>query len=569
MAMARLPFPRIGGRLAERVMTGVANGPVGRALAPVVTGFGFGDRRNSFIVNIGDDGATVVQLKGGLVVDAIFAEASAEDGWDALREMLQADRRASIVLVVDVLEQMFREDTVPKVGIFDRSKLIQRRLDLTFPNDLLKAALPSRRQRGAPQGVLFAALPMSAHLERWLEFLDEFPNPLRGFYMLPLEAAGFAGKLAPSVGGETRRVWRALISQEAASGFRQVFESNGKLIVTRLTQRAAQPLSPDAEAMLIERELRSSISYVKRLGFSDADRLDVVVLADPAVCRAVDQRDLPATTVTAYTPYQAAIVLGLGEIGRQDTPFADVLLGLWIAKKPRPTLTLPSPRIARQMKLTAAIRWSAATAAVLSIVAIYYTASLMTDFLASSDEIAFLEGQVQVSQSRLNNELARVKDYPIPLDELTQVAQTERLLDADEVNVGEVVRKIAGALGADGRVSSFSIILGRQEAVVDPTRRGRPAPAKTEASVTAKPAAYEIDIVVRLAPDTAAALDTQEALRRAQAILDRLSGAFPALKVEATKLPGGALVNQVLEGSAKSEAGGQVPTAEYVLRSNV
>ncbi len=565
-----LSLPKIArGAAISGLMARIAAGPIGRVLtplAPIMVSLGIQDRSNSFILNIGDEGATLVQVRAGQVVDAVFAEATSDEGWDALREMLQGDPRAQIVLVADVLEQMFREDTVPKVGLLDRGKIVRRRLDLTFPNELLKAALPYTRQRGANQSVLFTALPSSEHLKRWLAFLDEFPNPLRGFYMLPLEAVGFATRLAPAAQGEKRRVWRALISQEAASGFRQVFEARGKLMVTRLTQRAAQPLSPEGEAMLIERELRSSISYVKRLGYSDADRLDVVILADPAVCRAVDERDLPATTVTAYTPYQAAVLLGLGEIGREDTPFADVLLGLWIAKKRQPTLSLPSPRILKQNKMTSILRWSAVATAALTLLATYYVASLTSDYLSSRSEIADLEIQVQTVQNRLSTELERMKNYPIPLDELTEVAETERRLSADEVSVGDLTQKIAASLGDDGRVSSFSFILGAVPA--EPAARRQPAGRAQKGPEEAKAPPYEVHLVVRLGSDSATNLDNQTALLRAKTILNRLTGAFPGYSVEATKLPGALMVNQILEGSGATEQpqAAQVPTAEYVIR---
>ena len=576
--MALLPLLKMPSDLVDAIRTRVTAGPLGRIVArlapitarltPLLTRLGLYDHGNEFILNIGDEGATLVQVRAGQVVDAIFAEAAAEEGWDALREMLRADARAPIILVADVLEQMFREDTVPKVGFFDRAKIVKRRLDLTFPNDLLKAALRHPQQRGASQSVLFTALPMSAHLDRWVAFLDEFPNPLRGFYMLPLEAVGVAARLAPSAEGEHRRVWRALISQEAASGFRQVFDARGKLMVTRLTQRAAQPLTPEAEAMLIERELRSSISYVKRLGFSDTDRLDVVVLASPAVCRAVGERDLPAATLTTYTPYQAGVMLGVGEVGREDTPFADVLLGLWIAKKRRPTLALPSPRIARQMRMTSIIRWSAAAAAFLTIFGIYQIASLATDYLSSSGEISALEGQVTTSQNRLATELERMKNYPIPLDELTQVAQTEETLTNAEISLGELARKIAAAMADDGRISSFSYALSREPVQAAP----RPEPnAEAKTSAAAKVLPYEIHLVVNLAAEAAPNPDSQAPLQHAKSILTRLASAFPGYEVEATKLPGALMVNQLLEGSSAvpeqgHAAGPPVPTAEYVIR---
>ena len=563
--MVKLPIPSFASSpLIQGLISRVASSGVGRIAAPLMSALGLQDRGNSFILNIGDEGATLVQIRAGQVVDAVFAEAAADEGWEAMREALQADPTARVVVVADVLEQMFREDTVPKVGFFDRGKIVQRRLDLTFPNDILKAALPLARVRGAPQSVLFTALPMSPHLEKWVAFLDEFPNPLSGFYMLPLEVVGLAGRLAPPVQGETRRVWRALISQEAASGFRQVFESGGKLIVTRLTQRAAQPLTPEAEAMLIERELRSSISYIKRLGFSDADRLDVVVLADPAVCRAVDERDLPATTVTVNTPYQAGVLLGLGELGRDDSPFADVLLGLWVAKKKRPTMTLPTRRIAQQMTMAAITRWSTVTAIVLTLLAVYYTGSLISDFVAGGADIASLESQLAHAKGDLDAENARVKDYPIPLDELQQVADTEQELTRDELDIGGTVRKISTALANEGRVTKLTYEMVKPP--VTAPQRGK-APEKKKLGV-----AYEIHLTVKFVTAADANLDTQVSLQRSKSILGKLAQAFPGSEVQATKLPTDIQVNQILEGNAEGTssnnrpAAASIPTAEFVIR---
>jgi hypothetical protein len=549
------------------IMAMLAGGFVGRLLAPltpVLVFLGLRDRSSKFILNIGDEGSTLVQIQGGQVTDAVFAEASNEDGWLALREMLSTDPAAPIVVVADVLEQMFREDTVPKVGIFDRSKIVKRRLDLTFPNEVLKAALPFARKRGAPQAVLFTALPMSPHLERWVAFLDEFPNQVRGFYMLPLEAVGVAGKLAPPAVGETRKVWRALISQEAASGFRQVFDLGGKMIVTRLTQKASQPLTPDAEAMLIERELRSSISYVKRLGFSDADRLDVVLLADPAVCRAVDERELPATTVTAFTPYQAGVMLGLGEVGREDSPFADILLGLWVAAKRRPLLTLPTKKILAQLKMTSIIRWSAAATAVLTLLAIYYTGSLISAFAASGEDLDKLQSDLAKANATLEAEKDRMKNYPIPLEELTAVAGSQDRLQAQEIDFVALMRKVSGALGQEARATSIIFETTKPADV--------PKPAAARKSGTGEPelppVAYTITLKVKLAK-TSSGDETQAAVQEAKTVLARLGDALPGLTVRASQLPDNTMGNQVIEGSAdtvqKQAPAGHVQTAEFTI----
>lgn len=543
----------------------LAGGPIGRLLAPLtplLLLLGMRDRSNYFVLNIGDEGATLVQVRGGQVVDAVFAEAAADEGWDALREMLVAEPNAQIVVIADVLEQMFREDTVPKVGIFDRGKIVKRRLDLTFPNDLLKAALPLARQRGAPQAVLFTALPMSERLDAWVKFLDQFPNQLRGFYMLPLEAVGLAEKLAPSVEGESRRVWRALITQEAASGFRQVFESGGKLVVTRLTQRPSQPMSPEAEGMLVERELRSSISYVKRLGFSDADRLDVVILADPAVCRAVDERDLPATTVTAYTPYQAGVLLGLGETGREDSAFADVLLGLWVAQKRKKTVALPTPKIFQQLRIESITRWSAAVTAGLTLIAGYYLLSLLAAYTAGNTDIAALEKQKEAADAELAAELDRVKSYPIPLDLLTQVAENEERLTSGEVDIDDLMHKLGGALGPDILVTQIGFEIPKTTA---------PPPTNKAGAKRASAAPYDLHVTVSLRGGTSDA-DISSAVEQAKGLQSRLIASFPGHEIQAVKMPNNAIVDQTLEGSgaaavAQRAAGARkLLTAEFLIR---
>jgi len=550
------------------VLALLAGGTIGRMLEPItplLRMVGLRDRSNRFILNIGDEGSTLVQIRAGQIVDAVFAEASSEDGWGALREMLATDARAPIIVVADVLEQMFRDDTVPRVGIFDRGKLVKRRLDLTFPNEVLKAALPGPRKRGAPQPVMFTALPMSEHLNRWIAFLDEFPNPARGFYLLPLEVVGLAGKLAPPSPGETRKVWRALISQEAASGFRQVFELGGKMVVTRLTQRPSQPLTPDAEAMLIERELRSSISYVKRLGFSDADRLDVVLLADPGVCRAIDDRDLPATTVSAYTPYQAGVMLGLGEVGREDSPFADVLLGLWVAAKKRPLLTLPTRKILDQVRMASIVRWSAAVAAALTLMALYYSISLFAAFASGGVDMAELDSKIAAAQSELDAEKVKMVNYPIPLEELSAVADTQKNLEAQEVDLVGLIRKLGGALGQDARATNIAY----ETTHTAPAQPARPRPNNaSQVPVTESSTGYLLHVRVYFPLSANDASDSAAASRRATTLLARLTDAFPNHEVKATQMPDTTMSNQTIEGTTDQNrsAAQRLAWAEYSIQ---
>ncbi len=574
------PLYNLGASIAAawtRLLTGPLGGPL-RPIAALLKPFGFGVNLDLFVLSIGDEGATLVQLRRGRVIDALFAAADAEEGLDSFRELLGAMPDAQIVVMADVLEQMYREDTVPKVGIFDRAQVVRRRLDLIYPNDELKAALPYKRQRGqATPMVMFAALPTSPNLSRWIEFLNSVTNPEAGFFLLPYESADIARKLGPSTEGETRRVWRALISQQAASGYRQVFESEGKLIVTRLTQRPNQEMNAQAEAMLIERELRSSISYVKRLGFADAHRLDVVVLADPAVCRAVDERELPATTVTALTPYQAGVMAGFGDIGREDSPFSDVLLALWTAAKRRHRLVLPTRAIRESMRMATITRWGAVATFAFTLLSLWYIGSMLVDFASGAGDASALNAEIKHANQDLNTELDRVKAYPIPLDDLSVVAQSEGMMQKNQIDVVPLLRKIASAVIGEERVTKLSYQGPDQgDLAVVNYRAGAPAaprPAPRPGAATA-PGVYEIKLSVDLGSVARTGADIEAAVADARHLLDRLKSQFPDCAIQLTQLPSNAVGARTIEGgntghnASADEAARAGAQATYTIRKD-
>src|ERR1700744_2286121 len=113
--------------------TQLIGGPAARLFKPLTARFrrfGLLESVTRFVLTIGDEGATLVQFQGGEVVDAVFVGPESEDGLGTLPGYLAADPRARLIVNVDVLEQMYREEQMPKVGRFDRSNVIKRRLDV-------------------------------------------------------------------------------------------------------------------------------------------------------------------------------------------------------------------------------------------------------------------------------------------------------------------------------------------------------------------------------------------------------------------------------------------------------
>ena len=148
----------------ERGISALQHSRLARLLRPLVERskkLGLLSSPNRFVLTFGDEGASLIRFQGRQVVDALFIAPDAEDWADTLRSYLADDPQAQILVSADVLEQMYREEQLPRVGRLDRLNIVKRRLDIAFPHDRLKAAVPLERAKSDAGTVLFTALPVT------------------------------------------------------------------------------------------------------------------------------------------------------------------------------------------------------------------------------------------------------------------------------------------------------------------------------------------------------------------------------------------------------------------------
>ena len=562
--LAELKAHPLVSRWSER-LSEVTHGPLGRVFGPLtetLRRFGLMESINRFILTIGDEGATLVMMRGNTVLDAIFVGPESEDGLGTLRSYVDKDPRARVLVAADVLEQMYREDQMPKVGRFDRGNVMRRRLDIAFPQDRLRAALPL-----ASGKVLFASLPETEAIAQWVEFLESLSNPIIGFCLMPLESASIAAELGPAGNADGGQVWRVMVTQQATSGFRQIFETEDRMLVTRLAQRPTAEMTPQIIAQLIERELRSSISYVKRLGYSEQDRLDLIVLAEPEVCQAVEERDLPISSLTAYTPYQAGLLLGIGEVAPEESGLSDVLHARWMAAKRKPMVVLPTPKLREKLLQDQIFKMGFAAAAALSIFAVGDLVDLTLDAFESTTTTSLLEQQLATEKQSGEVTRARLTGLDVPLEDVLLVDETAEIVARNRIDILQLLRSVAEVVGTDAKVQKATF---RVPALTGATP-GKPAPAPAPGPKLARgraapgsgEVAYEVSLVVKFDSDPAA---PQLPLEQAKALQDRLTKQFPGNSISTVKLPVNPL-RQVLEGTGSEAARPTGPqTAEFLIQ---
>ncbi len=211
------------------------------------------------------DGGEVTEL-GCFAPDA--------DGIAAFGEQLRQAPDIPSALLVDLVEEEFRSETVPHLQGGDRHKLLARKMATLFRVTPFRSARvegrdPADRRRDR---VLFTALTRPEAIEPWLAEVARHKVPLAGVYSLAMLAQWLVKRL------DIRYANALLLTIQQGSLLRQSFCADGVLKISRLT-----PLSADREGGCVSRvlhEVDRNQRYLGRLQLLTFGKpMDVVVIS--------------------------------------------------------------------------------------------------------------------------------------------------------------------------------------------------------------------------------------------------------------------------------------------------
>lgn len=220
-------------------------------------------------------------VQGGLRVCEISAGEFEEshgfaDNDEGLREFeryLEATALRQSVIVVDVIEEMFSPDTIPRLGSRDQKALLERRAQRKFPRTPYRLPVPDRMRRGDVRDVVLSAISNPELLDPWIGILLKHQTPLTGIYSVPL----MAPELLSAIYRSSDSV--LFITQHQGTRLRQVFVRNGLVKSARLSQA---PALDDADyTTAVVNEIQRSRRYLERTRLlSPMEQLDVCMLVD-------------------------------------------------------------------------------------------------------------------------------------------------------------------------------------------------------------------------------------------------------------------------------------------------
>ncbi|TAN83708.1 MAG: hypothetical protein EPN14_02975 [Gallionella sp.] len=184
-------------------------------------------------------------------------------------------------LLVDLIEEDFRQETVPHLGGSSRAALLQRKFDQFYRGTPFHQATLLQRQRTGrhDDDMLFSALTNPSLITPWLDIMLAQQTPLAGVYSVPQISA-------PLVEDHPSK-HLLLISWEKFSGLRQTYFSEHRLQISRLTPVHDGLAFHDA----VVNELTRTYQYLKSLSLLPPGQiLDVRIL-----CHRNDREALQAT----------------------------------------------------------------------------------------------------------------------------------------------------------------------------------------------------------------------------------------------------------------------------------
>lgn len=198
-----------------------------------------------------------------------------EQGLDLFKSYLGSFRNEPVRLLVDLIEEEFRQVRVPLLRGSDRRAILNRSFTKYFRTSEYRFAISQsvEKKTRKEEKLLLIGLTNQYLLEPWLRIVEDTRTPLSGIVSLPLVSEAFVKDL-PS---EHRAL--ILVSQQVPSNLRQSVFVDGRLVLSRLVPIASFYQGDYASDVL--RDVESTHRYlISQRIVERADVIGVHILAN-------------------------------------------------------------------------------------------------------------------------------------------------------------------------------------------------------------------------------------------------------------------------------------------------
>lgn len=388
------------------------------------------------------------------------------DGHDAFTVLLQSVKYPTYLLV-DLIEEDFRQETVPHLIGGKRAALLQRKFEQFYRATPFCQATLLQRQKGGrhDDDMLFSALTNPALIMPWLEIMLAQRTPLTGIYSVPQISAPLV-KDHPSD-------HLLLISWEKYSGLRQTYFSNHRLQISRLTPINTGMTFHNA----VVTELSRTYQYLKSLSLLPAGQTLNVRLLGHSRDLTELQQELPRDADMHYEFVDLADVAKQFRIDYNftDSDASQIFLHQLVTKPPKANYAnADHTRYGALWQLRNTLTW---TSAALLSGSLLIVAADVWQSSGNAEESASLKIQTQRIEEETRQITLAFPSTRTPASDMKAAVSVMRGLDRYSHVPGEVLRPISATLGRHPQIELDELAwrMDAAEPVADKTLADVPA----------------------------------------------------------------------------------------------
>ena len=513
------------------------------------------------ILIVGNDGAQLYLVSGKKI--SLYGDflTSSETLTDELRTAFSAVK-APLLVLLDVVEQQYRKETIPSVGKFDRTKVIQRKLLMAFPQQEMRAFLPLTQKPGDAEGLtlLFAALSVGPVIEKIMAAILGSEIFVSGVGLLPLESTSLVNKMVQlthdraKISNDTR--WSILMTYHKTGGLRQIVVKDGELALTRLTPLSANPNDARALTEEMSREFNSTLIYLSRFGYIPTDGLDLIVVSSAAVCQHFRQLPLPVTHLYPLTQDEACQLLGVTPTGTDSFVFSDIIHAVWGGLQRKVSVPLTAPIVNKVKSIRQGVRAAIILLFLASCYLLYENTTLQADAIALQSDIVEQQSKKQVLQHQAEELKKTLNTLKYDPEKIATVLSLGNAYAKKTLDVEPTLQLLVATIDhSKARIKEITI---EPPLMTDAQAQPTPAAASTDPASAAGAVAAKPAVVIHLTMGFTPGLPIEDAAVATNDFAVRLQKQLPNHKVVTDKIVGDLAVDKMVKGTSEQAAQGKV-----------
>ncbi|MBK9161907.1 MAG: hypothetical protein IPM27_10170 [Nitrosomonadales bacterium] len=403
-------------------------------------------------------------VHGKIAAQRVFTDS--EEGRDNFASFLKA-AKCPAYLLVDLIEEDFRHESVPHLIGGTRTALLQRKFEQFYRGTPFRQATLLQRQKTGRRDddMLFSALTNPALVLPWVEVLQTQKIPLVGIYSVP--------QISTPLIKDHPSNHLLLISWEKFSGLRQTYFSGHRLQISRLSPVHAGLSFQQA----VVTELTRTYQYLKSLSLLPTGQtLDVRIL-----CHNDDRvelkTELPKSGDMRYDFTDIAELAGQLKIDHRctDSDASQIFLHYLMAKPPQINYANAEHthyNTVRQLRL--ALGW---TAGAILFGSLAWSAADVWQSIGDVSEADSLTAQAQRIQREAQQITLSFPNTHAPASDMKAVVSVMRNLDDYKPLPRNVLEPVSSALERHPKIELNELAweMDPDEPVAENTLAGVPA----------------------------------------------------------------------------------------------